>query len=102
MLQTDRKQIADLLVQFVTESYDSWKNRQSGREPNLTATILRDAILQMGDCPRSLKLMAPRQRDSSIRTILASLVREGALGTSIGSGEHGREARCYEPKTPNN
>lgn len=98
MTPSDRAQVADLLIEFVTDSYATWKRKQLGPEPSLTATLLRDLVLDRGSCPKALKYTTRRRQDSAIRSVLTSLVKKGVLETSIGLGERG-EARCYEPKT---
>jgi hypothetical protein len=63
------------------------------REPSITAAYLREALP-----PR---LWAPgtsvKEQNRVIYAALSKLVKAGKLEASIGVGDHGKEARCYEP-----
>ncbi len=102
-MNTDREVISTLALDFIGGAYESWRVRcrddirARKKEPSLTATIVRDYILGHANCPNSLRFESRKRSDAVVRSILASLKQRRILTTSIGIGEYGGEARCYEP-----
>jgi len=81
------------VLRYITDAYAAYKSR-GGREPSLTAALLREVISRPGpgwdDIPKAKKT-------ALIELALKRLKAKGKLATSTGSGLDGREARLWEP-----
>ena len=94
---TDRTRLEAAISQEITDIYSRYKRGLLRHEPSLTVTYLTDVMEMTG----SVRDFFPIYRKTARRMVQAAcdrMVRAGQLTTSIGCGEHGRDARCYEPK----
>jgi len=83
-----------LLLQHITESYDRYR-KSGGKEPSLTAALLREVI---GNVGQGWSDLAKTQQTKLIEAALKRLKTKGKLTTSLGLGLDGREAHLWEPK----
>lgn len=81
------------VLRTINELYKDYK-KYGGREPSLTAALLREIISRPGpgwdDLPKAKKT-------AYIELALKRLKAKGSLSTFIGTGKDGREARFWEP-----
>lgn len=95
--KAENEQIAQAIIEHINSAYSMYKKGELGSEPTLTATYLLDYILQHRVCPFYKGLDLRKEQQNRIRGILTTLVNSGKISSSIGVGENGQEARCYEP-----
>ena len=85
------------VVSVVMDSYKVWADygkTHNRKEPNLTVTMVQESLTSEPSDWTSL----PRSRKALY--VLNALERArtaGKLGSSLGVGLNGKEARCYEP-----
>lgn len=92
----EKQQLEIIILEFIKQSYETWRQRKVGHEPCITVTLTLDYLLQHGACPKNLKFAVRRKQQSMVRSLLTGLLNRGKLTSSIGLGERGGEARCYE------
>jgi hypothetical protein len=94
------------VIEIVQETYEGWRTRRQwdsrAKEPSVTVGLVAGDLLQawLPDELNPFKTAAGRRRFvREVRSALESARKKGILDSSIGIGLHGREARCYEPKS---
>jgi hypothetical protein len=100
----DRKEFSRWLkqkgiIEFIHEEYEAYYDKRYRKEPCITASYIRDFILdgEMGSKYRKiLYWMTDRQQITIIHNALESLRKQGLIGSSYGVVK-GKEVRCYEP-----
>jgi len=98
-----RASLMAALLEVVAGAYAGWPEN-GRREPRLSVSVLRESVsarcqilLAAGWADTEWSTADLQQRTSWVRSALESLRRAGLLGSTIGLGCDGQEARLYEP-----
>jgi len=89
------------IVEFVEHTYDNYRaDGRRGKEPCVTASYVRDFILEAGAAPRDMTVIF-KKLDNKKQLALCSYVlqqakAQGKLQSSEGLDWNGRPAKCYE------
>ena len=81
------------VLQIIADAYE-----HAAREPNMStamvAEMVSDSLLWEHDV-----IPTTTSKYARVRSALEAQRKAGKLGSSMGLGANGREARCYEPKS---
>lgn len=89
------QQVEAAALDVIERTYDRYRAGGLRREPCLTATAIVESMPYISD---DWHFSTRRNQVSMVRNALGRLKRKGRVGSSIGEGLTGREARCWEPK----
>lgn len=99
----ERQEVKDRILDFVESLYERYEEDRElapsiTKEPRVTGALVRGYIAQ-SRCPKGFACRSRKEQADFIGSVLHSMVKQGALATSLGLGDNGSESRLYEPGT---
>ena len=88
------------IIEFVKDTYASYRARGRGKEPCVTASYVRGFILDGGSAPRDMtetfKKLDNKKQLALCSYVLQQAKAQGKLQASDGLDWNGQPAKCYE------